>query len=448
MDFFKTVFSDELQQSDSPASPSNSHSDDSEPSSPSSNPNPSPRLSSITDAWTFGSTLFKSLASKSESVIEACRRDLGEFSSGLKNETQTVREAASRTVKDLPARLEIGAAVAQDSLESVGQAVDNIGSTVSRIIVLGKSSILKNDSDTESDGSDKNNSLGKRSNSRPHSRLNGLIHSIQCDVRTYCEEVEDLEDYNEWKLGFRLDEKSGEIDNLVEENAMIADIYNGVVPSQVDRETFWRRYFYRVYKVKKVEEARAKLVKRALSGQEEEELSWDVDDDEDDEESGGFKLTSVSQRGIEEKSLLEKNVGKSTGDNEGKGLEREIDDKGGVFESTSISTVDEKEMPEAKSNKLYLSGDKLGVNSDEKVSKEGKNYNSDFSVISSQPSSHEEGDLWWDEIDDIGSGDEVKVVTAALGSPNRADLRQRLSAANEEEDLTWDIEDYDEPVKH
>ncbi|CAK9176593.1 unnamed protein product [Ilex paraguariensis] len=448
MDFFKSVFSDDLELSDSQnttSSSSNSQSEDPKPSSPSSNQS-TPHVASITNAWTFGSTLFKTIATKSESVIGTYRRDLEDFSSGLKKETLTIREAASRAVKDLPARLETGAAAAQESLESVGQAIDNIGSTVSEIIVQGKNSILDNDSDTELYDSDKNDvNLG--SNAKPYSRVDATIRAIQCDLKTYCEEAEDLDDYNEWKMEFKLEEQTGEIEDLIEENKVIGEIYNEVVPSQVDKETFWGRYFYRVYRVKKAEEARAKLVKRAVSGEEEEELSWDVDDDEYGEESGGSKLNIASEREIVEEDSLEKNIWKSAGETEEVGFFRGNEDKGGVSQSKGDCGVDEKEELEAKLVEFELSDDKLGLKSEEKVSSEGKNDNSDFSVVSSQPSSHEEEDLGWDEIEDIGSGDESKVDVAARGSPNRADLRQRLSAADEEEDLTWDIEDDDEPVK-
>nr|GMC68320.1 Rho guanine nucleotide exchange factor like [Ipomoea batatas] len=115
------------------------------------------------------------LVSKSESVIQNCRRNLEEFSS-----------VASRAIQDLPAHIESGAAAAQESLETVGRAIDDIGSSVAEII-----------------------------------------------------EPEDFEDYNEWKLGFVFEEKLGEMGDLVEENNVIGEIYSEIVPSKVDGETFW-----------------------------------------------------------------------------------------------------------------------------------------------------------------------------------------------------------------
>ncbi|KAJ0635048.1 hypothetical protein HanOQP8_Chr17g0646661 [Helianthus annuus] len=124
MNFFQSVFSD-----------------DPEPSTPQPEPqtpeNPNPSIPSITSAWTFGNNLIKTLASKSDSVIQTYRRDLHDFTSGIKQETAVIREAAVKAVNNLPSSLEAGAGFAQNSLESVGQAIDDIGATVTDIITHG-----------------------------------------------------------------------------------------------------------------------------------------------------------------------------------------------------------------------------------------------------------------------------------------------------------------------
>ncbi|XP_019155202.1 PREDICTED: BSD domain-containing protein 1-like [Ipomoea nil] len=444
MDFFKSVFSDEPENSDSDSenlpSPSNSQPQtQSPPGAPDTNPN----IPAIANAWTFGSGLLKTLASKSESVIQNYRRDLEEFSSGLKTETATIREAASRVVKDLPARLESGAAVAQESLETVGQAIDNIGSTVTEIIVHGKESILADD-DSGSEVSDFNSMYYQGGdinlqNLKPYSRIDAAIRAIQCDAKTYCEEPEDLEDYRKWKLGFVFEEKLEEIGDLVEGNIVIAEIYSEIVPRTVDRETFWSRYFYKVYCVKRADEARARLVKRAISG--EEELSWDVDDEEE-EKNNKNGANSDMKKEIEK---CESKVRKLQVEVEQHSLERRKDDKVSSLNAKIDSGEDEKGVSEGRFDDGESSGKTFEAKSEDKGCSEGKNGNSDFSVVSSQPSSHGEEDLGWDEIEDISSGDESKV--AARVSPNKADLLKRLSMPDEEEELTWDIEDDDEPVK-
>lgn len=432
MDFFKSVFADDPEISDTEnarTSPSNSQS---QPQSP----NPNPNIPAITNAWSFGSTLFRTIASKSESVVQNYRRDLEEFSSGLKKETATIREVASRAVKDLPARLESGAAVAQESLESVGQAIDNIGSTVSEIIAHGKESILLNESDSDENSS---RSLGRTSsleqilnlNAKPYSRIDATIKAIQCDAKTYCDEPEDVIDYNEWKLGFVLEEMSGEIEDLIKENGVIDEIYSEVVPSRFDQETFWCRYFYKVYRIRKADEARARLVKRAISGEEEEELSWDVDDEDNEDTEGSIRVASEN---VAEEEVEKKMDGLQVEDMARRSVSGE-DEKETALETTSDGCVDEKGILAGRVDDGESRGDR--------GSSEGKNdNNSDFSVVSSQLSSHEGDDLGWDEIEDIASGDEIKVPERM--SPSKADLSKRLSAAEDEEELSWDIEDDDD----
>ncbi|KAK4407098.1 hypothetical protein Sango_0290800 [Sesamum angolense] len=70
------------------------------------------------DAWSFGG-LMRTFAVQSESLIETYRKDLEEFGSGLKKETEILRETASRAVKDLPASLEASATAAHDALDGV-----------------------------------------------------------------------------------------------------------------------------------------------------------------------------------------------------------------------------------------------------------------------------------------------------------------------------------------
>jgi hypothetical protein len=50
---------------------------------------------------------------------------------------------------------------------------------------------------------------------------------------------------------------------LTRENEVVKGIYNEVVPSKVDNQSFWSRYFYRMFELKQAEDARALLVKRA-----------------------------------------------------------------------------------------------------------------------------------------------------------------------------------------
>ncbi|PPD87961.1 hypothetical protein GOBAR_DD15097 [Gossypium barbadense] len=163
----------------------------------------------------------KTLASKSESVIESYRKDFEELGSGLKKETEIIKSVVSRAVTD---SLDTGASVAQEKLESVGQAIDDIGSSVwkstAQIISHGKDTFLSPSDDYDSDPENsRNRKLNINSNS-------------------------------------------------------------------VNEKRYWSNYFYKLSELIKAEEARAKLVKRAISGEEDEDLSWDIDEDDEGGEGG------------------------------------------------------------------------------------------------------------------------------------------------------------------
>lgn len=425
MNFFKSVFADDPEPaSDPPHSAAHPDPGDDEPDHRNPNPNA---------AWSFGG-LIKTLASKSESVIESYRRDIEEFGTGLKKETAVIRDVASRAVKDLPASLEVGASVAQDSLESVGQAIDDIGSSVWRgtaeIITHGRDALLaaeEHDIDSPSDTNSQQLSSQSLSSQR-YSRFDVQLRAIQCDENTYREEPEDLDGFSKWKLGFVLEDKSAEIENLSEANGVMGEIYSKVVPNVVDHDTFWSRYFYRIHKLKLVEDARVNLVNRAIAGDEEEDLSWDIDDDEDDEEkSNGSEL---------KRELNKENSSESV-------MEQKIVENSRLEESLKKGVVHEQAPDERVNSDGRSDSDKSETKSEKMIS-EGRTDS--VSIVSSPPSLPEEEDLGWDEIEDIGSIDESKVGVS--GSPaDKADLRKRLSAAEEDEDLTWDIEDDDEPAK-
>ena len=151
----------------------------------------------------------KSLTSKSEEVIESYRRDLEEFRSGLQKETEAIREVASRAVKDLPNSLDVGASVAQESLESVGQVIDEFGISAWRgttdILAKGKELISKLDEENNNNNNNHHRGFahGESSSSAystisfqgKYSRYETQIRAMQLDSNTHRQEPEDIEDF-------------------------------------------------------------------------------------------------------------------------------------------------------------------------------------------------------------------------------------------------------------
>ncbi|KAJ4878785.1 BSD domain-containing protein [Raphanus sativus] len=424
MNFFKSVFSDDPgteSESDSPKhSSEEQHEDDPDQSNPDHDDG----------GWSFGG-LMKTIADRSESVIENYRRDLEEFGTGLKKEIE----------------------VAQGSLGTVGHAIDELGNTVlkgtAEIIAQGKEAILAAGNESDSSSS---TSLGRRDSfsSKPYSRFDAQVRAVQGDVTTYSEEPEDSDDYNKWESDFSLGDKAEEMESLLEGNGDMKGVYKRLVPSVVDHETFWFRYFYKVYKLKQAEDLRANLVKRAISLDDEEELSWDIDDEEE---------TSSSEIVVESaaKDVSRLKLEGSNDDDMGSGgdVSKTAKDDDQVS-NVGLKTDTDSQVPEESKPVVEESSTPPASASDEApiqdaVKPEEAVPKSEESALSAKPdgaasSSTQEEDMGWDEIEDMSSID-GKEASRSSGSPeNRAELRKRLSAAEEEdeEDLSWDIEDDDD----
>ncbi|RDX66491.1 BSD domain-containing protein 1, partial [Mucuna pruriens] len=437
MNLFKSVFLDDPDPPRPESGPDNAprQEDPNPDSSPRSNPN-----DSAGDGWNFGG-LLRTLTTKSESIIETYRRDLEEFGTGLKKEIE----------------------VAQGSLGTVGHVIDEFGNTVvkgtAQIISQGKDAILAVDLDSDSD----NNSNRKSLDSMRYSRFDAQVRAIQGDVGTYSEEPEDLNEFNEWKLGFSLEGKSEEMEGFFRENDVMESVYRKVVPNTVDHETFWYRYYYKVYKLKKAEDVRARLVS-GISG-EEENLSWDVEDeDEDDDENGGeakpmlmvnkevggnerLSVEEVQHSGEDEKRdnlLQSEEVGIKMDKDKSVEESEFVGEKGvGSRETSEVAGIDEALKSKVDDG---VSKYDSAAESDVKVVKEREGGDEKSSVVEIQHSANEEEeDLGWDDIEDLSIIDEKK--TTESGDTSKVDLRKRLTVAEVEEDLTWDIEDDDEPAK-
>ncbi|KAG2267452.1 hypothetical protein Bca52824_062007 [Brassica carinata] len=390
----------------------------------------------------------KTIADRSESVIETYRRDLEEFGTGLKKEIE----------------------VAQGSLGTVGHAIDELGNTVikgtAEIIAQGKEAILAA-GDNESDSSDNNSSSNRRDSfsSKPYSRFDAQVRAVQGDVSTYSEEPdEDSDEYRKWESEFSLGDRSEEMEMLLEGNGDMRGVYKRVVPSVVDHETFWLRYFYKVYKLKQAEDLRANLVKRAINLDDEEELSWDIDDDDEEitsekvaKQVSGLKLEGNDDSETVKDSVTEESVkddvtsADSVAAVSNVGLKTETDSQekeetGSEKVPESKIVVDAAAPLASDESPVQDSGKKQEAvpESDESAPSQEDLGKPDGAASSTTQQPSEEEDLGWDEIEDMSSIDGKEASRTSGGSPNRAELRKRLSAAEEDEDLSWDIEDDDE----
>ncbi|GAB2220257.1 hypothetical protein Droror1_Dr00007901 [Drosera rotundifolia] len=440
MNFFRSVFSDDP---DPPPSSSTS--------AAATNDSASPPTPTTTTTWSLGG-LITTVAARSESVISTVRRDLEEFGSGLKKETETLTRAVAYL--DLPAVV---------SINSIGKIAESL--------------LVSSDRDADYSSSSDSGAVRDDGDVRV-SRFERKLRVIQGDVRVYVEEPEEeeAEEYGRWNLGFNLGEKREEIQGLMREGEVVGGIYRKLVvgsEGSVDHETFWCRYFYRVERLRQAEFVRARLVKRAMRDEEdEEELSWDVEGDDDEEEKKGQE-TNASSAVVDNVKMgnvefVYADVVKGEETNAPSDVNNANNSNNLLTEVKEVSEVDQSDGDGAE---VVVLNEKAGLEVSEKVindeiskglvgevaieekhedDRRSAAKDGDVAVVSkdSKQSALDEEDLGWDEIEDVGSEDEKKVSVKPSGSHDGTELWKRQSAADEVEDLSWDIEDDDdEPVK-
>ncbi|KAJ0843000.1 putative BSD domain-containing protein [Helianthus annuus] len=385
MNFFKSILSDDLEpentdnnrnfNSDSPLNHQQTEKSESKHTDMDSASSGEVSGSTGGSLWSFGD-LVKTITTRSESVLETYRRDLKEFGSGLRKESDLFREVANRAVKDLPNSIEVGAS-----------AIDGVLKSTVEII------------------------------------------------------------------------SQGEIEKLIGGGGSVEEIYKKVVPNPVDDVSFWCRYFYRVNKLKQQEEMRAHFVRRALSVDHEEELSWDVDDEEDE-------------------TRLPETERKHNSSDNSKTVTSNVVDDDHVNKNSDVAVVNMNDVPKVDQNREYSKNggedrldDKNGVEAvklsgggafdhqkvesvvktDESLSDNQKAESvakTDETLVCKEKSGKDlqaDEDLEWDEIGDIGEDDEKHVVQGETAK--KGEFLKRVNIAEDDEDLSWDIEDDDEPVK-
>jgi len=111
-----------------------------------------------------------------------------------------------------------------------------------------------------------------------------------------------------------------------------------------------------------------------------------------------------------------------------------------VVIGSSLVVVDEEEKEGHSKSNVEESGDKKEA---AKHETSDSSKDSDYSIVSRQRTMEEE-DLEWDEIEDLGEHEEKKGSTHDPSPAQKEELRKRLSVAEDDEDLSWDIEDDDD----
>ncbi|XP_062365052.1 BSD domain-containing protein 1 isoform X5 [Cinclus cinclus] len=107
------------------------------------------------------------------------------------------------------------------------------------------------------------------------------LYSLQSDPATYCNEPDGPAELLEaWLAQFNLEEKKGEIAELLATSPSIRALYTKMVPVAVSHLEFWQRYFYKLHRLEQDEARREALKQRAEQSMHQEEPGWEEDEEE------------------------------------------------------------------------------------------------------------------------------------------------------------------------
>uniref|UniRef100_A0A8C9SCF0 BSD domain containing 1 n=1 Tax=Scleropages formosus TaxID=113540 RepID=A0A8C9SCF0_SCLFO len=89
------------------------------------------------------------------------------------------------------------------------------------------------------------------------------------------------EQFDTWLSGFSLEEKKGEISELLVSSPSIRALYTKMVPAAVSHSEFWQRYFYKVFQLDQEEARRVALKQRAERTAHSEALGWEEEEEDE-----------------------------------------------------------------------------------------------------------------------------------------------------------------------
>jgi len=251
-------------------------------------------------------TQSKKIIEKSSGVVD---ESLKYVEAGVNLVSEDVQELSQAIVEDTQASYTALTTATYSTIEKVG------GETTANTAVKMKDSIfgginafasviLADSTDSEDEELKKRKIL-----KGPEARLNQL----RISPATYCNEPEDMSDFLRWLIDFDLesDKTKAEMSDLLVETPQVRSLYSKLVPEAVTHSDFWQRYYYRLYLFNEAEMRRSRLVERANTEDEDEELdSWGSDtDSEVDPKDNPEDLQPKSDEKSEDKKSSTEDIG-------------------------------------------------------------------------------------------------------------------------------------------
>ncbi|XP_029802429.1 BSD domain-containing protein 1 isoform X2 [Suricata suricatta] len=221
---------------------------------------------------------YQAVKEKSSEALEFMKRDLTEFTQVVQHDTACTIAATASVVKEKLATE--GSSGATEKMKKglsdfLGVISDTFAPSPDKTIDCDVITLMGTPSGT----------------AEPYDSTKARLYSLQSDPATYCNEPDGPPElFDAWLSQFCLEEKKGEISELLVGSPSIRALYTKMVPAAVSHSEFWHRYFYKVHQLEQDEARRDALKQRA-----EQSLSEEPGWEEEEEELGSVSPTSPKE---------------------------------------------------------------------------------------------------------------------------------------------------------
>ncbi|KAM6427545.1 BSD domain-containing protein 1 isoform 3-T3 [Liasis olivaceus] len=206
---------------------------------------------------------------KSTEALEFMKRDLTEFTQVVQHDTACTIAATASVVKE-----KLATESSSGATEKVRKGLSNFLGVISDTFAPSPDKTIDCDVITLMATPSGTTELYDSAKAR--------LYSLQSDPATYCNEPDGPPElFEAWLLHFSLEEKKGEISELLGNSPSIRSLYSKMVPVAVSHSEFWQRYFYKVHQLEQEEVRREALKQRAEQSAHSEEPGWEEEEEEE-----------------------------------------------------------------------------------------------------------------------------------------------------------------------
>ncbi|XP_013865965.1 BSD domain-containing protein 1 [Austrofundulus limnaeus] len=223
------------------------------------------------EAWWGGwlQQSFQAVKDKSSEALEFLKRDLTEFSTVVQHDTACSIVATANAVKNklaVEGSSETTEKVKKSLSSFLGVITDTLAPPPDKTIDCDVITLVATPAGT----------------TEVYDSSKARLYSLQADPATYCNEPDGPpEQFDAWLSTFSLEDKKGDISELLVNSPSIRALYTKMVPAAVSHSEFWQRYFYKVFQLDQEEARRVALKQRAEQSAHTETLGWEEEEEDD-----------------------------------------------------------------------------------------------------------------------------------------------------------------------